>query len=306
VIYLLAMLGMLSISFSAVFVRLAHVSPVTATFFRAAYATPCLLVLWLAQRARDTRTTRDRWLGIASGLLLAIDLNLWHESIALIGAGLGTVIANVQVVFVAIAAWLLYGERQTRLRGITIAVVLAGIAMTSGLARQDAYGSRPVAGAVVGLLAGVSYAAFLLVYRAANRASGPRSGPLLDSTLGMLAGALATAFLDREFTFTPSASAHLWLALLAVVSQVIGWWLIGGALPKLPAVQTSVLLLGQPVITVIWGVLIFEERLSIVQWIGSAIVLGGVAALSLTGAPRQSPPPPAARSRPPRSYSPAI
>jgi drug/metabolite transporter (DMT)-like permease len=42
-----------------------------------------------------------------------------------------------------------------------------------------------------------------------------------------------------------------------------------------------VLLLGQPVFTVIWGVLLFDERLSLVQWIGSAIVLAGVAVLSM-------------------------
>jgi drug/metabolite transporter (DMT)-like permease len=53
------------------------------------------------------------------------------------------------------------------------------------------------------------------------------------------------------------------------------------ALPRLPVVETSVLLLGQPVFTVIWGVLLFDERLSLVQWIGSAIVLAGVGVLSL-------------------------
>jgi len=64
-------------------------------------------------------------------------------------------------------------------------------------------------------------------------------------------------------------------------SQVIGWLLIGTALPKLPVVETSVLLLGQPVFAVIWGVLVFSERLSGLQWAGSAIVLAGVAVLSL-------------------------
>jgi drug/metabolite transporter (DMT)-like permease len=73
----------------------------------------------------------------------------------------------------------------------------------------------------------------------------------------------------------------VWLAMLAIGSQVIGWLLIGVALPKLPVVETSVLLLGQPVFTVIWGVLLFDERLSALQWTGSAIVLGGVAVLSL-------------------------
>jgi drug/metabolite transporter (DMT)-like permease len=69
--------------------------------------------------------------------------------------------------------------------------------------------------------------------------------------------------------------------LLAIGSQVIGWLLIGTALPKLPVVETSVLLLGQPVFTVIWGVLLFDERLSVLQWTGSAIVLAGVGVLSM-------------------------
>ena len=280
VVHLLALLGILSISFSAVFVRLAAVSPVTATFYRGAYAVPVLLVIWLTQKARDRRGSRERWLAIVSGLLLALDLNLWHESIALLGAGLGTVVANVQVVFVAAAAWTLYGERPTPGRVATIAAVLVGVALTSGLGRHDAYGTRPVAGAVIGVLAGVTYAAFLLVYREANRTPGPRSGPLLDSTAGMVAGALACAVFDPQFTFTPGPAANLWLVLLAIGSQVIGWLLIGTALPKLPVVETSVLLLGQPVFTVIWGVLLFDERLSAIQWAGATIVLAGVAVLS--------------------------
>jgi drug/metabolite transporter (DMT)-like permease len=85
---------------------------------------------------------------------------------------------------------------------------------------------------------------------------------------------------DPQFTFTPGPTANLWLILLAIGSQVIGWLLIGTALPKLPVVETSVLLLGQPVFTVIWGVLMFDERLSALQWAGAAIVLAGVAVLS--------------------------
>lgn len=282
-VHILALLGVLSISFSAVFVRLAAVSPVTATFFRAAYALPVLLPLWLVQRSRDRRERSERWLAFAAGLILAVDLALWHESIALVGAGLGTVIANVQVVFVAVAAWMLYGDRPTVARALTIGIVLAGVALTSGLARPDAYGASPVAGAIVGVIAGACYAAFLLVYRTANRSPGPRSGPLLDSTAGVVVGALGCALFDRQFILTPGASATLWLVALALLSQVIGWLLIGNALPKLPVVETSVLLLGQPVFAVVWGRLLFAERLSALQWMGAAIVLFGVAALTVRG-----------------------
>jgi len=284
-LHLIVCLGVLSISFSAVFVRLAAVSPVTATFYRAAYAAPVLVVIWLIERSEDRRGTRERWLAIGSGVILAVDLALWHESIALVGAGLGTVIANVQVVFVAVAAWLLFGERLTWGRVVLIAVVLGGVALTSGLAQHDAYGSSPVAGAVIGVIAGFSYAAFLLVYREANSTPGPRSGPLMDCTLGMVAGAVACAVFDRHFTFTPGRAAHLWLLLLAIGSQVIGWLLIGRALPELPAIETSILLLGQPIFAVMWGLLFFDERLSVLQWAGSAIVLAGVATLSIQAMP---------------------
>ena len=169
--------------------------------------------------------------------------------------------------FVAAAAWVLYGERPTPARVLTIAAVLGGVVLTSGLARHDAYGARPVPAPSSACWPAIVYAAFILVYRDANRTPGPRSGPLLDSTVGMVAGALASAAVRSALHVRARRwRASLWLVLLAIGSQVIGWLLIGTALPKLPVVETSVLLLGQPVFTVIWGVLWFDERLSPLQW----------------------------------------
>jgi drug/metabolite transporter (DMT)-like permease len=295
VIHLLALAGVLTISFSAIFVRLAAVSPVTAAFFRAAYAVP---VLFLISRLRSRTTTvrdragphvhstdrsaRERWLAFGSGVILAIDLVLWHESIALVGAGLGTVIANVQVVFVALAGWLLYRQRPSRTTIAVIATVLCGVALTSGFARADAYGSDPVLGAAIGVLAGMAYAAFLMMFRAANASLAPTAAPLLDSTLGTAAGAILCAAFDPHFSLIPTWPAHQWLILLALLSQVVGWLLIATALPRLPAVETSIMLLVQPIFSVIWGVLLFHERLSPMQWTGSALVLVGVATLSVS------------------------
>ena len=63
-----------------------------------------------------------------------------------------------------------------------------------------------------------------------------------------MVGALGCALFDRHFAFAPVWPAHGWLIMLALVSQVFGWMLIATALPRLPAVETSVLLLGQPVL----------------------------------------------------------
>src|SRR3990170_4481192 len=177
-IRLLAVLGILGISFSAVFVRLAEVSPATAAFFRAAYALPPLFLLWAMTRGGDHRPASMRWMAAGSGLFLALDLTVWHRSIELIGAGLATVLANTQIVFVGLIAWAIHRERPTALAFATIPLVFGGVALISGLGRADAYGDDPLAGAALGVVTGMAYTGFLLVFRASNRELAPPAGPL--------------------------------------------------------------------------------------------------------------------------------
>jgi drug/metabolite transporter (DMT)-like permease len=284
--HLVALLGVFGISFSAVFVRLAAVSPVTAAFFRAAYAVPVLALLAAAGRGEAPREPAVRRLAAASGALLALDLASWHVAINLIGVGLATVIANVQVIFVAAAGWLLYGERPAPRAIGLIALVLLGVACASGLARPDAFGAAPILGVLLGVVAGACYAGFLLVFRAATRGRGPAAGPLLDATLGLLAGTLVVAPFDAGFSLVPVLPAHYWLVALALVSQVAGWLAIGRALPRLPALETSLLLMVQPVLALGWGYVLFAERLSPIQWSGAALIVAGVTAATRLGVVR--------------------
>ncbi len=290
---LFALLGILGISFSAIFVKQADVSPSTAAFFRTAYAVPVLFLLWMAVRRRDRRAANLRWMAAGAGLFLALDLAVWHRSIDLIGAGLATVLANTQVVFVGLAAWVIYRERPTGLAFVTIPVVFGGVVLISGLGREDAFGDDPVTGAALGVVAGLAYTGFLLVFRASNRELAPAAGPLLDATIGAAIGSLLSGAADPDFSFAITWPAHGWLLALAMVAQVGGWLLIATALPRLPALETSVMLLLQPMATVLWGLLIFAEHLSAAQWAGVALVLGGVGALTLRGSVERPPGAPA-------------
>jgi len=286
--HLFLIAGIVIISFSAIFVRLAGVSPATTTFFRAAYALPLLAALWALGRRADQRPAVMRRRAAMAGMILAGDLTLWHLAIGDIGAGLSTVVANVQVVIVGLAAWLLYGERPTRLAAVLVPVVFSGVVLISGLGRPDAYGVNPPRGVLFSLGAGVSYACFLLVFRSSGRGAASPVGPLTDATLGTAVGALLLGPLaDPNFSLVPSWPAHGWLAALALAPQAVGWLFIAAALPRLPALETSVMLLGQPMLTVLWAFLIFGERLSSLQWMGVALVLGGVGVLSTRGSVRK-------------------
>ena len=286
----LALAGVACISFSAILVRLAMASPSTVAFFRTAYALPVLWLIWRLTRHMDQRGARLRRMAAGAGVLLAVDLVLWHQAIAYIGAGLATVLANTQVVFVGLFSWAFQRERPTREALLVIPIVFLGVALISGLGRPDAFGEDPSAGAVFGVLAGLAYAGFLIGYRRSGRAqSGPPTGPLLDSTLGAAVASLMFGALDPGFSLGLSWPSHGWLLALALTTQVAGWLLIGIALPRLPALDTSVMLLLQPMGTMIWAGLIFAEVLSGVQWLGVGLVLAGIVVLSWRGSSRLAP-----------------
>jgi drug/metabolite transporter (DMT)-like permease len=274
---LAGLLGALTIAFSAILVKLAKVEPSTAAVFRCLYAVP-LLALLAAREARlyGRRPWRDHWIGALAGVLFSADLILWHHSIADVGAGLATVLGNLQVVLVAFGAWAILGERPERRIVAAVPVVFTGAVMISGVLETGGYGRDPVLGTVYGILTTLAYAGFLLVLRQINRDLRRPAGPLLDATAtSAVVSAVAGALLG-ELDLVPSWPAHGWLLLLAVTSQVIGWLLISVSLPRLPAALTSVLLLVQPIGSVALGVVILDEHPSTLQLLGVAVILGGV------------------------------
>ncbi len=282
---LVGLIGILTISWSGVFVVLADVTPATAAFFRALYAIPALLVLWLLVRDRDERPPRARLIAVAAGLFLAADLTAWHHTIDLIGAGLATVLANIQVVLVPLAAWAILRENPSRLALRVAPIVFVGVVLVSGLARTDAFGDDPARGIVFGLLTAVLYTGFIFLLRVANRGYlAPAPGPLLDATAGTVVGAFGLGLFDSSFSLEPSWPAHGWLLAIALVAQVAGWLAISYALPRLPAIDTSVMLLLQPAGAVLWAGIVLTERPSLVQWLGVVIVLAGVGLFAVFGA----------------------
>jgi drug/metabolite transporter (DMT)-like permease len=272
-----AFLGAVAISFSAIYFALSGVDPVTGAIFRTAYAAPVLFAIWWFGRHRDQRPAWRRFLAVGAGLMLGIDMVLWHEAIDFIGAGLATLIANSQVIWVAFGAWLIHKERPNNRVLATVPVVLFGVALVSGLGQNDAFGANPVLGAVFALIAAIFYSGFLLGLRASNESFAPPAGPLLEATLGALASAsILGLILDGGLDLSITFPAHGWLIALALTAQVFGWLLIGHALPRLPAVEIATIILLQPVLTIVWGAIIFSESPSMLQMIGAAIVLGGV------------------------------
>lgn len=287
-----ALIGAVAISFSAVWFELSDVDAVTGSFFRAGYALPFLFIVWRRRRSLDHRGRRDHILALLAGIFLAGDFIAWHLAIDQIGAGLASLIVNCQVVIVSLLAWVMLAERPSRQVLAAIPVVLVGVALVSGLGQDVAFGDDPLLGTIFGLTSAMFYALFLLVFRHSNRTRSPAAGPLFQATVGaMITSALASPLLGG-LDLVPSWPAHGWLVALAVGSQVVGWLAITYALPRLPAAETSTIIVVQPALTMIWGALLFAERPSPIQLTGAALLLLGVGMVAVVSSRRRPLPAP--------------
>ena len=230
-----AVLGAITIAFSGIFVRLSHASPSTAAIFRCWYALPILglIVLW-ENRRFGRRAWGDRRLAIAAGVFFSVDLILWNRSIADVGAGLSTVLANIQVVLVPLVAWFVLSERPGRWVLVALPIAMFGVLLISGAIDHEAYGRDPARGTIYGLAAGCCYVGFLLLLRQGQSDIRRPAGPLFDATATAAVLTVIFGLLLGDANLAPVWPGAAWLILLALSSQVFGWLLITMSLPRLP------------------------------------------------------------------------
>jgi drug/metabolite transporter (DMT)-like permease len=276
--------GALCIASSAIVMQLAGSSAVAAALFRCLFALPVLALLARRERQRGIEPLgrRARWTARGAGVLLAVDLIVWSHSIAAVGAGLATVLGNLQVVILAGLAWALLGERPRRSLVLALPILLAGVFLVAGLIGHRAVGHSPVEGVVYGALASLLYSGYILVLRQAmpaGEAVGPSRAvvqPLYQATWGAAVTSAVCAVVLPGFRIGPLWPALAWLAVLALTSQVVGWLLISVSLTRLPAGQVGALLLVQPLGAVLLGALVLGQHPSLTQLAGVLVVVAGV------------------------------
>jgi drug/metabolite transporter (DMT)-like permease len=226
---------------------------------------------------------------------------MWHHSIGDIGAGLATVLANIQVVLVPLVAWAVLSERPGRRVLAALPVALVGVLLISGVLEHGAYGRHPTRGTIFGIGAGVAYVGFLLLLRhggsdvqlqRGQHSASPdawrarAAGPLFDATAVAAILCVIAGLIIGDARLAPAWPGAGWLLVLALTSQVLGWLLIASSLPRLPAAHTSLLLTVQPVGSVALAALIFSEAPSAVQLLGVSLVLAALIGATYRGRAR--------------------
>ena len=228
----------------------------------------------LATGRRFSLSKRAWQLLIAGAVFLALDIWFFHASIVVVGPGLATLLSNFQVFFMMLAGLLILGQKPSLLQIIAVPAALLGLGMIVGF-DWSALAADYRAGVVLGLLAALFYAAYMLVMRAAHRDS---SDPLPVSEVAVVSIGSAillglTAFAEGESLAITSINDATWLVSYGVFSHCLGLLLIASSLRVVTTTQAGIALLLQPALSFVWDVLFFDRPMSIVELSGALVTL---------------------------------
>jgi drug/metabolite transporter (DMT)-like permease len=290
--YLLLIFGVCCISTSAIFVSLAEVPPTQAAFYRNFFAALLWLIPYgftrplrpLTLKKGGVLVCRPAWLAplvarftgprllVALSLFFAVDLWAWHRAIIYIGAGPATLMGNLQVIFVSLFAVHLFGDRLKKMFWPGSFLALAGIAL---LTFTNPLGTDVFLGFFCGILTALTYSVFLIFLKYLEQYdTTPQQTLFWLATLTALF--LLAPTLIEDGIVLPNSRAVGLLVLHALISSVLGWWVIVTALKKVPVAAASTLLLMQPLLTSIWGDLVLGQGLVGLQVVGICTALIGI------------------------------
>jgi len=270
------LIGAVIISFSSVMVVLAELPPDVTAFYRLFLGGLGMLVV-LARQGKISQFSPYvlKW-GLFAGVFFAADFIFWHRSIGHVGPGLSTMLANFQIIPLALVSALFFKERMSPKLLAAIPLALIGLYLMVGVG-WDSFTDQYQLGVVFGLLAALFYALYLLSLKyavAKNRADTLVVACAVALITGLLLGGLA--FAQGNSFAIPSMKSLAAILTLALVCHAVGWFLITRGLQTERGALVGLILLLQPTLSFVWDILFFAKPVNLVELSGVGLALTGI------------------------------
>jgi drug/metabolite transporter (DMT)-like permease len=277
----------LAVSASAILIRLADAPAIAVALWRCALGAAVLLPPALLRRDPFPKG-RAMYAGIASGVALGAHFGFWISSLDYTSVAASVVLVSTQPVFVAVLAYLLFGERTTPLSFLGIIVAISGTAV---IALGETVGSSAFYGNVLALIGAVTVAVYVLI----GRSSRTGGVGVLPYSIVVYSAAAATllpvALLFDVHLWGYSGQTWFWLAAITLGPQLMGHTVFNWALRYVQASVISGTILAEPVVAALLAWLVLSERPGLLTLVGGAVVLAGLYFL-LKGRPGAAEPAP--------------
>ncbi|PWK75272.1 threonine/homoserine efflux transporter RhtA [Mucilaginibacter oryzae] len=266
-------IGILCISFSPILVKLAGVSPIGSAFYRVFVAWICLAPFCIF-KGKLRIQKRQLLISIAAGMIFAMDIAVWNISLLKISATVSTLVANLAPVWVGLMSFLFFRKKSGLLFWIGTFIAIMGMVVLVGY--QHILHMELNAGILLAVLASFFYATYIIITK--NIMAGIdvftfMFYSMLSSSVFLL---LINGIMHHDIIHL---SAKVWLCFigLGLICQLAGWLTINYSLRYLESTKVSIALLSQTVFAGLLAAFLLNERLGFNEFLGSVIVLGGIA-----------------------------
>ena len=264
--------GVLAVSAAAIFIRLADAPALAVAFWRCALGVLVLLPVAAFRRERLPKG-RGLWILALSGVALGAHFGFWISSLDYTSVAASVVLVAITPVFVAILAFLIFGERTSPLSFVGILIALAG---STVIASGGSAGSSATLGNVLAVIGALTIAIHLLIGRS-SRTGG--LGVLPYSIVVYSAAALTllpVVLLSGEKLWGYTGETWFWLWMITLGPQILGHTVFNWALRYVEAAVISGAVLAEPVIAALLAWLVLAEKPGVATVAGGAVVLAGL------------------------------
>ncbi|HRQ09627.1 MAG: DMT family transporter [Trueperaceae bacterium] len=281
-----AVLGvaLLAVSFASIFIRWADAPGVVVAFYRMALAGILMAPLTRAGLRRTPPNARAWRASLLAGLMLAVHFAAWITSLSYTTVAASVSLLASTPLWVVLFAWTFQRRPPSaaQLTGVLVAVGGAAVVGYGDLAG----GPQPLVGDLLALVGAAAAGAYLLFGRQAQ-ASGMGLQAYAGTAYAVAALVLAPMplLVGAPYLGYP-LSTYLFIALLALIPQLVGHTGINYAAKHLDPTLVASTLLTEPVASGLLALIIFSERPSLATIVGAAILLAGIA-IAVRAAPQR-------------------
>ena len=273
--YVAIAIGVISVSLSAIFVKMSSAESAVIAFYRMLFSVLIMSPIFLLKYKSELKLLQKKdWLfSIIAGVFLAFHFIIWFESLNYTSVASSTVLVTLQPIFAFIGTYLFFKEKVAFQSIVAVIVAIGGSLLIS-------WGDFRVSGdALYGDILALIACAFITGYLLFGQDVRKRLS-LMTYTMVVYSVSTITLFFYVLFmgqSFGPYESNEwFWFVLLAIIPNLLGHTLFNWSLKWVSTNTISIAILFEPVGAAVLAFFIFHENLILSQVIGGIIVILGI------------------------------
>lgn len=271
---ILMMIGIVAISFSAIFIKWSAAPASIQGMYRLLFTSLLMLPFVRPYSGAAFALRKKDWIMLVlSGIMLALHFLLWMGSLKYTSVASSTMIMALEPVFIMLGVYFLYKEKTALSAILGLSIAIGGVVFIGwgdiGISADNLKGDLLSVGGTVAVAVHMLIGQKLVV----------RMPSYLYSLIVFLSAAgvfaIYNLFMGISFFNYPANEWGIFL-LLAVVPTVFGHILFNWLLQYVSATTVSMNILGEPVGASILAYLLLGEQLTALQWAGGLLVMFGL------------------------------